>query len=243
MERKGSRIAAIREGTAAFLQKRGFYVVLGLCILCIGIAAAVALLPGKTAPPASTPPSQAQAAGMSEDERLQEAARPTPAATVAITPAPTPAATQKPAATATPKKPQGKAAPPVPGAVIWGYAMDTLLYSETLEQWTTHEGVDLKAKAGDEVIVIRAGTVSRVFEDDALGVCVEVKHDGGLTSLYGNLMSDPPVTEGERLDAGDTVGYTGATALSECGMEPHVHFALYQNGKSVDPTAYVLLGA
>jgi len=242
MEHKGTRAAAIRENTAAFLKKQGFYVVLGLCILCIGIAAAVALLPGNSGPAEPTP--MEQAAGVSEDERLQEAVRPTPAATAL--PAPTAAPTPAPTARATPapsKKPAAKAAPPVQGEVIWGYAADTLLYSETLEQWTTHEGVDLKAKTGAEVMAIRGGTVTRVFEDNALGFCVEVEHEGGLVSLYGNLMKEPPVAEGERLDAGDTVGYVGGTAVSECGMEPHVHFALYKDGKSVDPAAYVLLGS
>ncbi len=241
MEHKGTRAAALRASASAFLKKQGFYVVLGLCILCIGIAAAVALLP-KGAPEQAEPTPMAQAAGVNEGERLEEAIRPTP--TASPTPSATPAPSAAPAATKAPaKKTQSKAAAPVEGEIIWGYAVDALLYSETLEQWTTHDGVDIAARKGSEVNAIKGGTVQNVYEDGLLGVTVEIAHDGDLVSVYANLAKNPPVEKGQRVDAGTVVGTIGDTAVSECAMDPHLHFALYKDGKPVDPAAYVLLGA
>lgn len=241
MEHKGTRAAALRASASAFLKKQGFYVVLGLCILCIGIAAAVALLP-KGAPEQAEPTPMAQAAGVNEDERLEEAIRPTPSASPKPSAAPTP--TAAPAATKAPaKKTQSKAASPVEGEIIWGYAVDALLYSKTLEQWTTHDGVDIAARLGSKVKAIKGGTIQNVYEDGSLGVTVEIAHDGGLVSVYANLAENPPLEKGMRVDAGTTVGTVGDTAVSECALDPHLHFALYKDGEPVDPARYVLLGA
>ncbi len=240
MEHKGTRAGAFRENASAFLKKQGFYVVLGLCILCIGIAAAVALLPDTEVPRADPTPNS-QEAGVSEDERLSEAIRPT----LAPTPTATPAATQTPAPTPTPKpkrQAESKAAPPVEGEVIWGFAVDTLLYSETLEVWTTHDGVDIKARLGTDVITIRSGTVEKVYEDKTLGASVLVAHENGIKSLYANLANPVAVKEGQRINAGEKLGAVGDTAVSECAMEPHLHFALYQDDEAVDPSKHVLLG-
>ena len=243
MEHKGTRAGAFREHASAFLRKQGFYVVLGLCVLCIGIAAAVALLPGRQEQNAEPTPPISQDVGGSSDERLNEVLRPTPAPTA--TPAATPAASPTPAASMTPRpkrQAESKAAPPVEGEIIWGYAVDTLLYSETLELWTTHDGVDIKARIDTDVIAIKGGTVERVHEDKALGVTVTVAHENGLTSVYANLAKPAAVKEGQLVSAGDVLGKVGDTAVSECAMEPHLHFALYQEGKAVDPSKYVLLG-
>lgn len=241
MEHKGTRAGAFRETASAFLKKQGFYVVLGLCILCIGIAAAVALLPDAQEERAEPTPLSQEARG-SEDERLSEVIRPTPTSTPAATEA-QPTATPAPTSTPKPKRQaESKAAPPVEGEVIWGFAVDTLLYSETLEVWTTHDGVDIKARLGTDVIAIKSGTVEKVYEDKALGVSVLVAHEGGLKSLYANLANPAAVKEGQRVNAGEKLGAVGDTAVSECAMEPHLHFALYKDGDAVDPFKHVLLG-
>lgn len=243
MEHKGNRAAALRASATEFLKKQGFYVVLGLCILCIGIAMAVALIPGNRPDQAQSTP-MSEAAGVSQDEPLSEALRatPTPAATATPQQTATPAPAATPVATKAPARAASKAAAPVEGELIWGYAVDALLYSETLEQWTTHDGVDIAAKLGTEVHAIKGGTVQGVYTDGALGVTVEIKHDGGLVSVYANLNENPPVKEGQKIDAGATVGVIGDTAVSECAMAPHLHFALYKDGAPVNPSNYVLLG-
>ncbi len=240
MEHKGTR-GAFLENASAFLKKQGFYVVLGLCVLCIAIAAAVALMPDREAQQAEPTP-LSQAAGANQDEPLSEAVRPTPVSTPAATPA-QPTLTPAPTPTPKPKRQaESKAAPPVEGEVIWGFAVDTMLYSETLEIWTTHDGVDIGARLGTDVIAIKSGTVEKVYEDKKLGMSVLIEHEDGLKSLYANLANPVAVKEGQRINAGEKLGAVGDTAAVPCTMAPHLHFALYRDGKAADPFKYVLLG-
>src|SRR5699024_5051625 len=72
----------------------------------------------------------------------------------------TPAAPTEP-----PASPAPAFVPPVSGQTLAGFSGDELVYSETLGDWRTHNGIDLAADAGDEVRCARAGTVSAVYED------------------------------------------------------------------------------
>jgi len=238
MEQKDpSRYGAFKEKTTVFLKKNGFTVVLCLCLCVIGIATAAAFLPAEPKPeaPAPTPAPTAAAASQSGDERLNQALSPTPAPTPAAKPSAAPAPVKKEPA------PQ-KAAPPLEGEILWGYAVDQLIYSETLEQWTTHPGVDIAAREGSEVKCVCNGEVEQVYTDNAFGVTVVVAHSGNRKSLYANLQQDPPVKVGQKVEAADVIGLVGDTATSECMQKSHLHFGFFHDGAFCDPKDYVLLG-
>ena len=243
-----TRTDALRQNATAFLRKHGFYVVMGLCMLCAGIALAVRLLPRKTTPQAEENPSPIAApADNRSDERFAAAVSPTPPPETAAmlagqTTAAQATAPPEPKPTAAAKTPPITYSAPVRGAVVWGYAIDTLLYSQTLDQWTTHAGVDIAAKLHTEVRAIKDGTVSSVSNDKLLGTLVMITHDDHMVSVYANLQENPPVKEGQRLLGGDILGLIGNTAVSECALEPHLHFALYVNDKPVDPHEHIVLG-
>ena len=91
--------------------------------------------------------------------------------------------------------------------------MDCLIYSKTLGQWMTHSGVDIAAPKGTEVRTVDAGTVKRVYDDDMLGTTVVIEHANGLTTVYAGLKKEPPVMEGDAVNARDLIGYIGDTAI------------------------------
>ena len=235
-----------------FLRNNGFYIALVVCLIVIGGAILLLALDKPEEEQAQTPADDApiMIVGQSEDERLSEvvhaptiaplapAKTPVPLTTQAPTPLPsaTPEPTKKPANTSS------KAAPPVEGEIVFGYAVDKLLYSVTLDQWTTHAAVDIKADAGTPVKCVFAGTVERVNQDDALGYTVTVSHANGRTTLYANLGEDVRVKVGDRLNAGDILGTVGTSAISECALQPHLHFAITVDGAPKDPAKYVRLG-
>lgn len=240
---KQSKFNQYKEKTMAFLRDKGLYVVALLCLLVVGGAALFAYAPGRQQEAEPTPtPAQVSS---STDERLDEAAKatPTPAPTPSPSPSPTPAATPEASEAPAPtKKPEPKKqSAPVKGTLQWGFAADELVYSSTLQQWMTHSGIDIAAAKGSEVYAVWGGTVDAVYEDDALGVIVEVSHSDGLRSIYANLAENPPVEEGQRLNANALVGKVGNTALSECADPSHLHFEVYKDGKAVDPLDYILL--
>lgn len=232
-----------------FLTQQGFYVVLVLCLLIVGAAVTILALPNndeQAAAPSSDPNAVAQVA-ISEDETLQSvlsAPTATPRVLTLATGTPLLTASPTPTPTATPKaaSTSSKAAPPLSGEIVWGFATDRLIYSKTLDQWTTHEGVDIASDVGTEVKCVLGGTVQSVREDDVLGFLVTVEHSNDRVTLYANLGADIRVKTGDRVNAGTVLGTVGSSALSECAEAAHLHFAFYISGKAVDPSKYVRLG-
>ena len=53
-------------------------------------------------------------------------------------------------------------AAPVSGEIIKDYAMETLVYSETLDEWCTHSGIDIKAEKASVVAAAEKGTVESI---------------------------------------------------------------------------------
>lgn len=235
-----SILSKAKTGTASFLRAKGIYVVAMSCVAAIGLAAALSLNPQEEDPrqqaAISPTPDGGAPVSVDENETLNQVQPTLPP--IVPSPTPVPDFTKAPTTPAPTQKP--KLSPPVRGEIIWGYAVSELIYSRTLNQWMTHAGVDVASPKGTEVNAVFAGTVSRLYEDDALGVMVEVTGSSGMTAVYANLKEEPPVKEGTKVNAGDVIGYVGDTALSECGEASHVHFELLVDGKYVDPKLYVL---
>lgn len=245
-----ARYTAWRAGAVQFLRAKGIYVVLTACIAAVGIAAAILLLTPKEESKLQQA-EQNTPVSISGDETLAQAQRtPMPVQTPVNTAAPaiteTPQATPipeftaAPSASPTPKEQKTKAIAPVDGEIIWNYAVTELIYSETLAQWMTHAGVDIAAKQGEEVHAVLGGTIDKIYEDEAFGQTVVISHANRQASVYANLKADVPVKEGQKVNAGDTIGTVGDTAVSECGIKSHLHFEFLQDGKNVDPAEYVL---
>ena len=59
---------------------------------------------------------------------------------------------------------------PVKGEIIREFAPDSLVYSETLEEWVTHNGVDIKADKTSVVKAAASGTVFAIKNDPRYGL-------------------------------------------------------------------------
>ena len=127
---------------------------------------------------------------------------------------------------------------PLQGDVLTAFSMEELVYSPTLGDWRTHNGVDIAAAAGDAVLAASAGTVLSVTDDPMMGTTVVIGHSDGYETTYANLQTDPLVEEGESVSAGQAIGAVGTTAAAESG-QPHLHFAVTKDGKAVDPNEYL----
>mgnify|MGYP003220948518 CR=1 FL=1 len=128
---------------------------------------------------------------------------------------------------------------PVSGRVLNSYSGDELVYSKTLGDWRTHNGIDIQAAEGDSVRTAASGTVLSVKDDELMGTTVVIQHGGGYTTQYSCLQKDPPVQEGDQVAAGDIIGLVGSTASAEGSMGPHLHFSVSKDGKLIDPADYV----
>ena len=124
---------------------------------------------------------------------------------------------------------------PLSGETVAAFSMDELAYSETLADWRTHDGIDIKADAGTQVLAASSGTVLSVADDDLMGTTVVIAHDGGYETTYSNLQSVPTVAPEQYVSAGQVIGAVGATSLAEASMSPHLHFSVTKDGEIIDP--------
>lgn len=129
---------------------------------------------------------------------------------------------------------------PVVGEVTKHHSLDTPVFSNTLNEWRVHTGIDISAEEGAEVCASAGGTVTRVYSDALLGKTVEITHEGGIVSIYSNLATASiTVSEGDEVKSGAVIGQVGDTSLSELADEPHLHFGIKVNGVSVNPLDYI----
>lgn len=128
---------------------------------------------------------------------------------------------------------------PVEGEIVKQYAKEKLLYSNTLKEWTTHLGIDIKA---DKTTVVKSsadGVIKSIKNDPRYGLTVVIEHSKGFSSVYSNLLTAEFVVAGETVKAGQTIGTIGSTATFEILDDPHLHFEILKDGYNVDPEMYI----
>ena len=127
---------------------------------------------------------------------------------------------------------------PVSGDIIKDFAIDNLIYSTTLEEWTTHSGIDIKSEKTSIVTASEKGVVESIKNDPRYGLTITISHDNGFKTIYSNLLTAEFVSEKEEVEKGQTIGTIGQTASFEVADEPHLHFEMYKDGELVNPTRY-----
>ena len=131
--------------------------------------------------------------------------------------------------------------PPVSGVVSKYFSADVPVFSETMNDYRVHAGVDVTGEAGEAVLADADGVIGAVWDDPLMGRCMTIVHDAGFVSTYKGLYETLPegIAQGAAVSAGQPVAAIGETALIEVAEEPHVHFELTRDGVAVDPCLYV----
>ncbi len=128
---------------------------------------------------------------------------------------------------------------PISGKIITEFSANAPVYSNTLDQYMTHYGLDIAAPLDTQVKAIADGTVTKVYTDDKYGITVEINHGDGLTSLYGNLSTDSMTEVSDVVKKGQVISGVGDTSLFESLDESHLHFEMRKDGTPVDPKSYI----
>lgn len=121
---------------------------------------------------------------------------------------------------------------PVSNKVLLPYS-ESLLYSETLGAWHTHNGVDFAADVGAMVKAPADGTIKRIYQDGLWGAVIEIDHGGKVISRCCGV-APKSVKEGDAVKAGQTIG-TVSEIPAEIVGDSHVHLEVLANEKYVDP--------
>ena len=129
---------------------------------------------------------------------------------------------------------------PVSGAMMKGHDLTLQVFSNTMNDYRVHNGIDIASTLGSPVYAAAAGKVSAIWEDVSYGACISIAHSGGCVTYYKNL--NPILAEGIEVGAevkqGQLIAAVGESAMVEIADEPHLHFEISVGGEHVDPTEY-----
>lgn len=129
---------------------------------------------------------------------------------------------------------------PLKGDVLRTHSDTVPVFLPTLGVWATHDGIDIAAKVGDPVHVVLSGTISAAYEDPLLGNVIEVQHPGGFTTRYAGLSTLELLKVGDPVKTGQLLAPLGQPIAVESEDPPHLHFEILRDGKWVDPMEYLL---
>lgn len=122
---------------------------------------------------------------------------------------------------------------PHDGEIIKKYSPDIPVYCETMNDWRTHQGIDIAVKEGDEALSAGNGKVSKVYIDSSYGYVIEVDY-GTFTGRYCGMKQGACAGINDILAKGDSVGVID-TVPCESKAAPHLHFEVLVEGKNENP--------
>jgi hypothetical protein len=97
-----------------------------------------------------------------------------------------------------------------------------------------HEGIDIITEVGTSVLATGKGIVDFIGIKGGYGLCVEINHGFGYTTLYGHL-SSANVQLGQKVLRGTVIAKTGNSGLS---LGPHLHYEVTHDGIKLDPVGF-----
>lgn len=98
-----------------------------------------------------------------------------------------------------------------------------------------HAGTDMAAAYGTPIHATADGVVTYAGWDSGYGRQVTIRHDFGVSTLYGHL-SDIDVSVGQRVSRGEKIGDMGNSGRS---TGTHLHYEVHLNGTPVNPMTFI----
>lgn len=129
---------------------------------------------------------------------------------------------------------------PVRGTAGKAYSGSALVWSDTMNDYRVHGGLDLSAPVGEAVTAPADGVVREIWKDPMMGWCISLAHSGGAVLTIKNVAADFPegIVPGREVKTGELIAAVGDGALAELAEAPHVHVELEIDGTRVDPAGY-----
>ena len=221
------------------IRDKGFYVALAVCVLAVAVVAAVSLAdmlpraeqngdePGVT----TTAPTAAPTTAPTSAQQVQ-----IPVTSVADLRTTT--STAKPTTTISrAEEPQDLYVLPLSNEVCEPFSNGEMVYSETMQDWRTHNGVDFTGEHGKYVKAAAEGRITVIETDEMWGDVIEIDHGFGIVTRYCGV-SARNILVGDTVKVGQQIGVLTAIPC-ESAEVPHLHFEVTASGKPLDAVAVI----
>ena len=114
------------------------------------------------------------------------------------------------------------------------YSMGIPVFSQTMNDYRTHNGVDFQGIKGENVKTPAEGIVTSVTKDAVWGNTVTIDHRNGVTSSISGLSDEALISVGAEVYSDTIIGVVGTIPI-ESADDNHIHLEMRVNGELVDP--------
>lgn len=118
--------------------------------------------------------------------------------------------------------------------IIKDFSGENPVFSKTLNDWRTHEGIDLAAEQGSKIKSITNGKVKEIYNDPLYGATMVVEHEGGFVAYYSGLGETTLVNANDVVEAGQEIASINDIPC-EAADGYHLHLAIKKDGKFINP--------
>ena len=114
------------------------------------------------------------------------------------------------------------------GFISKEFSIEMPIFSNTMNDYRVHKGIDIEAEKGAPVMAISDGNVECIYDDAMMGHCISVNHGNGLVSYYMGLSDEicDGITEGAPVYCGQVLSSVGDSTLVEIGENDHLHLEI-----------------
>jgi murein DD-endopeptidase MepM/ murein hydrolase activator NlpD len=121
-----------------------------------------------------------------------------------------------------------RATPPVTGLVTSAFDMRR---HPITGNYSMHDGIDIAAEEGREILSALPGRVEEVGVSDIYGNYIKIRHNADMQTMYCHC-SKILAHEGAIVAQGDTIALVGSTGLT---TGAHLHFAVIESDGYANP--------
>lgn len=227
--------------TSAFFNGKGFYVVMALCVIALGLAAYSAMDSAKINN-SYTEESQnlnTETKKNDTDNTILNSEN-TNSTKSEIKTEKEPDTEEKESLNATATDTNTTAeffTSPLQGSVSKNYDSSTLQYSATYNDLRLHIGTDIVPSGSLLVNSCGAGTVSAIDTETIMGDVITIDHGNGIYIRYCGV-KNIKVSVGDITEAGMPIAEVG-TVTNECAEEAHLHLEVIKDGEQINPLTVI----
>ncbi len=123
---------------------------------------------------------------------------------------------------------------PFNSKITKGFSDTELVYSNTMDDWRIHCGIDIETYKNAEIVSMSSGKISDIIKDDIYGSTIVVDHIQAVVK-YSNIDVYDNIVIGCDVVSGMPLGTVSNNPMCEINDNLHIHIEAYKNDVAINP--------